>query len=43
LRAGESRAVTFTIGSDDLPKSAVEVTVGGGQPLANTPHLRGRL
>ena len=43
LRAGESREVTFTIGSDDLPKSTVEVSVGGGQPLANTPHLRGRL
>jgi beta-glucosidase len=43
LRAGESRAVTFTIGSDDLPKSAVEVSVGGGQPAANVPHVRGRL
>jgi hypothetical protein len=35
--------VTFTIGSDDLPKSPVEVSVGGGQPLASIPHLRGRL
>ncbi|HEY8151661.1 MAG TPA: glycoside hydrolase family 3 C-terminal domain-containing protein, partial [Vicinamibacteria bacterium] len=43
LRAGESRELTFTIGSDDLPKSPVEVSVGGGQPLANTPHVRGRL
>jgi beta-glucosidase len=43
LRAGESREVTFTIGSDDLPKSPVEVSVGGGQPLANTPHVSGRL
>ena len=43
LRAGESREVAFTIVSDDLPKSAVEVSVGGGQPLANTPHVRGRL
>ena len=43
LRAGESREVTFTLGSDDLPKSAVEVSVGGGQPLAGTPHVRGRL
>jgi beta-glucosidase len=40
LRAGESREVTFTLGSDDLPKSAVEVSVGGGQPAANTPHVR---
>ena len=43
LRAGESREVTFTLGSDDLPKSAVEVSVGGGQPLAGTPHVRGSL
>jgi beta-glucosidase len=43
LRAGESREVTFTLGTDDLPKSAVEVSVGGGQPLAGTPHVRGRL
>jgi beta-glucosidase len=43
LRAGESRQVTFTLGSDELPKSAVEVSVGGGQPSAGTPHLRGPL
>jgi beta-glucosidase len=43
LRAGSSREVTFTLGTDETPKSAVEVSVGGGQPLANTPHLRGRL
>jgi len=43
LRAGESREVTFTLGSDETPKSAVEVSVGGGQPLAGTPHVRGRL
>ena len=33
----------FTLGPDDLPKSAVEVSVGGGQPLAGTPHVRGSL
>jgi beta-glucosidase len=43
LRAGESRDVTFAVGSGDLPRSAVEVSVGGGQPLAGTPHLRGSL
>jgi beta-glucosidase len=43
LRGGESREVTFMLGTDDLPKSAVEVTVGGGQPLARTPHVRGSL
>ena len=34
LRAGESREVTFTLASDDLPKSAVDISVGGGQPVA---------
>jgi beta-glucosidase len=43
LRAGESREVTFTIGPDDLPKSAVEVSMGGGQPVAGIPHVRGTL
>jgi hypothetical protein len=35
--------VTFTLGSDALPKSTVEVSVGGGQPVGNTPHVRGTL
>ena len=43
LRRGESREVIFTLGTDDLPKSAVEVSVGGGQPLHGTPHVRGPL
>jgi beta-glucosidase len=43
LRAGESRRVNFTLGADDLPKSAVDVSVGGGQPLANILHVRGTL
>jgi beta-glucosidase len=43
LRAGESREVTFPLGSDEVPKAAVEVSVGGGQPLAGTPHVRGSL
>jgi beta-glucosidase len=43
LRAGESREVSFTLGADDVPKSAVEVSVGGGQPLAGIPHARGTL
>ena len=43
LRAGESREVTFTVGPDDLPTSTVEVSVGGGQPAANVPHVRGAL
>ncbi len=43
LRAGESREVTFTVGSDDLPESAVIVSVGGGQPLGHIPHVQGKL
>jgi beta-glucosidase len=43
LRAGESRKLNFSLGADDLPKSAVGVSVGGGQPLANIPHVRGTL
>jgi beta-glucosidase len=43
LGAGESREVKFTLGSDDLPKSAVAISVGGGQPLVNVAHMRGKL
>jgi beta-glucosidase len=43
LRAGESRQVNFTLGADDLPKSAVDISIGGGQPLADIPHVRGTL
>jgi beta-glucosidase len=43
LRAGESREVAFTLRMAELPKSAVEVSVGGGQPLARIPHVRGTL
>ena len=43
LRAGESRQVTFTVGSDALPEAKVEVSVGGGQPMGNTPHVQGTL
>ncbi len=43
LRAGESRQVTFTVASGDLPKEKVEISVGGGQPLAGIPHLKTEL
>ena len=43
LRAGESRQVSFTLGPGDLPTSAVEISVGSGQPLANVPHVQGML
>ena len=39
LRAGESRQVAFTVKSDDLPNVKVEISIGGGQPLPNIPHL----
>lgn len=41
LRAGESRQVNFSLSGEDLPKSAVDISVGGGQPLAKIPHVRG--
>jgi len=43
LRAGESRQVNFTIGADDLPGTMVEISVGGGQPVGNIPHVKGTL
>ncbi len=43
LRAGESRQVNFTLGSDQLPKPKVEFSIGGGQPLGKTPYLTGTL
>ncbi len=43
LRAGERRRVSFTLGSSDLSKSTVEISVGGGQPLPGIPHVRGTL
>ena len=43
LRAGESREVSFTLGSDDLPGSKVDISVGGGQPVGNTPHVAGQI
>ncbi len=43
LRAGESREVSFALASDDLPESKVEISVGGGQPVGTTPHVKGSL
>jgi beta-glucosidase len=43
LKAGESRQVSFHVAPDDLPKGSVEVSVGGGQPLAGIPHVKGAL
>ncbi len=43
LRAGESSQVTFTLNSEDLPKSKVEISIGGGQPVGSIPHVTGTL
>jgi beta-glucosidase len=43
LRAGERREVRFAVADEALPGSAAEVSVGGGQPLGKTPHVRGSL
>ena len=43
LRAGESRQVSFTLGSDAVPKTKVEISVGGGQPVGNIPRVQGTL
>jgi beta-glucosidase len=43
LKAGERREVAFVVPAEDLPSSAVEISVGGGQPLAGIPHVKGTL
>jgi hypothetical protein len=35
--------VSLTLGADDLPSSKVDFSVGGGQPVANVPHVKGTL
>jgi hypothetical protein len=42
LKAGESRQVSFTVAAEDIPKSKVEISVGGGQPKENVPHVNCR-
>jgi beta-glucosidase len=43
LKAGESRAVKFTVAAEDVPKEKVEIGVGGGQPVGSTPHVKSSL
>ena len=43
LRAGEAREVEFSIAPDDLPKDKVRISVGGGQPVTQIPHVDGTL
>ena len=43
LKAGESREVSFKVTANNLPKSRVEVSVGGGQPIGTTAFVKGSL
>jgi beta-glucosidase len=43
LRAGESREVSFALDAEDVPEPGAEISVGGGQPLGDTPHVKGSL
>jgi len=43
LRAGESRPVRFTVPAEDLPRTSVDVSVGGGQPLPGVALVRASL
>jgi beta-glucosidase len=43
LRAGERREVQFTLAPEDLPKTATEISVGGGQPLPGVAFVRATL
>jgi len=43
LRGGESREVSFTIDPADVPKDKVKISVGGGQPTGQIPHVEGTL
>jgi beta-glucosidase len=43
LRAGEAREVEFTLGSADVPKDKVKISVGGGQPVGQIAHVDGTL
>ncbi len=43
LHAGESHKVVFTIDSGDVPKDKVKISVGGGQPVGQIPHVEGTL
>ncbi len=43
LRAGETRDVEFTLGSQDVPKDKVKISVGGGQPVGTVARIEGIL
>jgi hypothetical protein len=35
--------VQFTIAAEDLPKTKIAISVGGGQPTAKVAHVTGTL
>jgi beta-glucosidase len=39
LRTGETKDVKFALAADDLPKGALPITLGGGQPVGKTPSV----
>jgi len=41
LKAGESRAVKFTLSHDDVPQAKLDVSVGGGQPVTGVQFVKG--
>jgi beta-glucosidase len=43
LRAGERREVRFTLAAEDLPRTATDISVGGGQPLPGVAFVRATL
>jgi beta-glucosidase len=43
LRAGETREVEFTLGSEDVPKEKFKISVGGGQPVGMVARAEGTL
>jgi beta-glucosidase len=43
LRAVESREVRFVLDSENLPKMAVKISIGGGQLLDSIPNVQGTL
>ena len=43
LRAGETREVEFHLDAKDLPPAGAKISVGGGQPSAQIPHVDGTI
>jgi beta-glucosidase len=39
FRPGETRTIEFSVAAEDLPKEKVRITVGGGQPAGQIPHV----